>query len=289
MNKHSNVMDNHIKRPYNNRSLIVAHGTGTVADVEGRNAVKMAFAMDSRERIADVGFRAFGESRLLTGCASFLSECMRGQTVRWMNCVTPSALFNVLRVSRKDFWCVSIVVHAMWAALQDYRSRRKVGTQDGIQRGVTPQRRGTGSFSPPPPTPLDMVLLWPGETITRLLEERAYIFECLTNLDLCLQVGLANQALPQSHACNERERLPCDLASLKMTVPHLSPADRQLIARVGVQGRPLWEVAGAMGVMPHEVQQRLWAIAREVQRIERRSTSGGSARMTGTVAAPASA
>jgi len=56
-------------------------------------------------------------------------------------------------------------------------------------------------------------------------------------------------------------------------------------ARVGVQGRPLWEVAGAMESCPMRCSKRLWAIAREVPTDREAFAVRRLRQMTGTVAA----
>src|SRR5262245_38858315 len=118
-----NVLRNHINRPFNNRTLPVQHGRGIVTDADGASAIKIAFALDGRERIVDAAFRSFGDP-LLIGCGSFLTEVLRGQTLDFALQVTADELACRLQLAGNDARAAVMAVRALWRALSDYRRRR---------------------------------------------------------------------------------------------------------------------------------------------------------------------
>jgi NifU-like protein involved in Fe-S cluster formation len=257
------VLLKHIDRPFGNRTLPVEHGRGIVADEAGANAVKIAFTLDVNERLADVAFRSFGEPMLI-GCASFLTEVLRGQTLSFARRVTARDLSTVLKLHPTEGIWAAMTVRALLRALRDFRTRRPTPP---LATSVCGGDRGE-RFARPRASPEDRSLLRPGQTLDGLLHERACLCHALINLDLCLQVAMADS----NHSTSiEGKWSTCSsiLTVLKVTIPMLSRADRALLVRVGLHGETVRQASHALRVPETSVSERLWETARQMQALWR--------------------
>lgn len=253
------VLESHINRPYNNRLLPVAHGRATIADGQWQNAVKIMFTVDRHQRILDVGFRVYGD-RVLAGCASFLTEVVRGQSLRLAEHLTPTHLAEGMRVPPDDQWCAVMSIHALWAAVSDYRSRCPVFTDRPYVRG--PRR----ALFPPQPTDHDRQLIRQGQNLWHVMAERTAIVRALTNFDLCLQIGMASHRLGDESVNGRLQRM----------VRQFPEADRLLVQRLGLRGLSVFEAAMELGEPPQVVHDRLWDLGHRTQRqwhADRRSSA----------------
>jgi NifU-like protein involved in Fe-S cluster formation len=257
------VLSKHIDRPFNNRTLPVEHGRGIVADEAGANAVKIAFTLDVSERLTDVAFRSFGDP-MLVGCASFLTEVLRGQTLSFARAVTSHDLARTLHLHPdEEIWSV-MAVRALLRAVRDARARRP---HQNLAVDIAPGVR-RGGFVPPRAVPGDRAMLMPGQTLDGLLYERQCLWHALLNLDLCLQVALSD-ASSRPTSIEGRWPSSCSLMVLQVAVPLLPRSDRALLSRLGVQGRTVAEAGAELGLPPSDVLARVWEMARKVQTLWR--------------------